>query len=97
MKITGPWTDFLQQPFPREPSASEPVQHVQSEDQCPGKWKDMTCWFDWLKAKAQIQGSSLANAVIAFCGNCDQLEALGPTIVKYQLISNETPKEKKNR
>ena len=59
----------------------------------------MTCWFDWLKAKAQIQGSSLGNAVIAFCGNCDQLEALGPTIVKYQLISNETapPPRKKKR
>ena len=41
----------------------------------------MTCWFDGLKMK--IQGSSLANAVVAFCANCDQLEALGPTVAKY--------------
>ena len=87
MKITGPWTDFLQQPFPREPRASEPVQHVESADQCPGKQKDMTCWLDWLKKKEpskliQSQGSSLANAVIALCANCDRLEALGPTIAK---------------
>ena len=33
-------------------------------------------------SKIQIQGSSLANAVIAFCGNCDRLEVLGPTLAK---------------
>ena len=87
MKITGPWTDFLQQPFPREPRASEPVQHVKSADQCAGKQNDMTCWSAWLKKKnhpnsVEIQGSSLANAVIALCANCDRLEALGPTIAK---------------
>merc|ERR1719318_1430785 len=29
------------------------------------------------------QGNSLANAVVAYCANCDQLEALGPTVAKY--------------
>merc|ERR1719228_1606248 len=28
------------------------------------------------------QGNSLANAVVAYCANCDQLEALGPTVAK---------------
>jgi len=38
--------------------------------------------FNMSNQRTNAQGSSLANAVIAFCGNCDQLEALGPTIVK---------------
>merc|ERR1712013_617154 len=28
------------------------------------------------------QGNSLANAVVAYCANCDQLETLGPTVAK---------------
>merc|ERR1719209_206651 len=28
------------------------------------------------------QGNSLANAVVAYCANCDQLELLGPTVAK---------------
>merc|ERR1719462_325186 len=28
------------------------------------------------------QGNSLANAVVAYCANCDQLEVLGPTVAK---------------
>ena len=28
------------------------------------------------------QAASLANAVVAYCGNCDQLEVLGPTVAK---------------
>ena len=34
----GAWSDFLQPSFSREPRASEPVQHVQSADQCPGQY-----------------------------------------------------------
>ena len=36
-----------------------------------------------LKYFPSIQGNSLANAVVAYCANCDQLEALGPTVAKY--------------
>jgi len=35
-----------------------------------------------LKYFPSIQGNSLANAVVAYCANCDQLETLGPTVAK---------------
>jgi len=38
--------------------------------------------FNMSNQRTNTQGSSLANAVIAYCGNCDQLETLGPTIAK---------------
>jgi len=38
--------------------------------------------FNMSNQRTNSQGSSLANAVVAFCANCDQLEALGPTVAK---------------
>jgi len=38
--------------------------------------------FNMSNQRTNAQGSSLANAVVAFCGNCDQLEVLGPTVAK---------------
>jgi len=33
-------------------------------------------------SNGESQAASLANAVVAYCGNCDQLEVLGPTVAK---------------
>lgn len=38
--------------------------------------------FNMSNQRTNAQGSSLANAVVAFCANCDRLEALGPTVAK---------------
>merc|ERR1719318_944236 len=44
------------------------------------------------------QGNSLANAVVAYCANCDQLETLGPTVAKIasRRVSLEVTPEQYN-
>jgi len=47
-----------------------------------GKYPQLRNQFNMSGQMNNAQGNSLANAVVAYCANCDQLEALGPTVAK---------------